>query len=125
SEYSEFLVELNYSKFNNEFLGREDVLAEPEWIKFSMDRINLNIVYDYDLLHLLNDDLVFGLNAGPSFSILNDWKIKDSSKENYYMDPYIFDARYMQSDTYAESTSVNVFGAIGISARFRNIEANL
>lgn len=125
SEHSEFLAELNYSKFNNEFLGREDMLAEPEWLQFSMDRINFTIVYDYDLLRLLNDDLVFGLNAGPSFSVLNDWNNKDDSKENYLMDPYLFDAQYMKYDTWSQSTTINVFGAFGLSARFKNFEANL
>lgn len=128
SEHSEVVSELSIARYNVQLMGRENQLAQPEWIKFNMDRINLTAVYDYDLIHFLNGDLALGLNAGPSIAFFTTFNAIDESKEKYLLDPYYIEADRMRIDQYmgdSGNISINVFAALGLSVRYKNIEANL
>ncbi|MGV3461677.1 MAG: outer membrane beta-barrel protein [Flavobacterium sp.] len=125
SKNSEIQVEFNYSRYSTELIGRETELSNSEWIKFNLDRFNLSVIYDYELVHFLKEDIALGLCAGPSMAMLNDFKIDDDSKSHYLLDPYYVPADYLEMDTKNEQTSINVFGVVGITGRYRNFEANL
>jgi hypothetical protein len=125
SEHSEFLVELSYTRFKTELLAKESLMAtEQEWIKLNMDRFNLSVIYDYDVLHFLDEDIALGVNAGPSIAFIQDWRLDEGSKETYLIEPYAIEPAYLRTDTYTEKISFNAFIEFGISARYRNIEAN-
>jgi hypothetical protein len=125
SENSEIQVELNYSRYSTELVGRETQLSEPEWLEFNLDRINLSVVYDYEVVHFLNKDIALGICAGPSISLLNNFVLADESKSDYLLEPYHMTPDYLEMDTKNEGTSINVFGVVGITGRYRNFEANL
>lgn len=125
TDNSEIQAELNYSRYSTELIGRETQLADPEWLKFNLDRINLSVVYDYELVHFLKKDIALGICAGPSISFLNNFTLADDSKGDYLLEPYHMTPDYMEMDTKNEGTSINVFGIVGITGRYRNLEANL
>lgn len=125
SRNSEIQVEFNYSRYATELIGRETQLSDPEFIKFNLERINISVIYDYELVHFLKEDIALGLCAGPSISLLNNFKLADDSKSDYLLDPYLITPDYLEMDTKNEQTSVNVFGVVGITGRYRNFEANL
>ena len=120
SEYSEFIVEITYNRYKMELLGREDFYAKPEWIKFHTDRVNLTAIYDYDILHFLDEDLAIGVNGGPTLSVLNNMKA-ESGKDYYLLDPYQLNAGYLANDALV----FNVYASLGVSARYRNLESHL
>lgn len=125
SEYSEILVEMSLARFRTELLGRESIDAtEQEWLKFSMDRVNLSVIYDYDVLHFLDEDIAIGINAGPSLAFVQDWRLEDESKEDYIIEPYAVETKYMETDPYNGTVSFNAFVEFGLSVRYRNLEGN-
>ncbi len=125
SEHSEVLLELTFTKHNFELMGREDILSDPQWLKFGVQRINLAAIYDYDIFHFLDEDLALGLCAGPTVAFYNDMKIKDTSKDLYLLDPYYMETPYMHIDEGSGKLSINVFASFGATARYRNAEASL
>lgn len=125
SDNSEVLVGISFSQYNFDLMGRENELANPEWIRFGLQRINLDCVYDYDIFHFMEDDLAVGLCAGASVAFLNDIYLKDTDKEDYTLDPYGVDPEYLMMDEASESMTINVFGVVGATARYRDIEATL
>jgi hypothetical protein len=120
SDYSEFVVEMTYNRYTMELLGREDYYAKPEWIKFHTNRFNLAVIYDYDILHFLDEDLAIGLNAGPTLSFFNNMKA-ESDKDYYLLDPYQLNAGYLANDGFA----LNIYGSAGVSVRYLNLESHL
>ncbi|KGO92731.1 outer membrane beta-barrel protein [Flavobacterium subsaxonicum] len=125
SENSEILTEITVSRHRMEFIGRENELASPEWIKFHLDRSNVSFIYDYDILHFLDDDLAIGFCAGPSFAFFGNFIPTDKSKEGYLLDPYGMDTEYMRLDGYGETMAFNVLAAFGPSVRYVNLEGSL
>jgi len=126
SSYSEILVEISLARFKSEFLGRESIESvEKEWIKMHMDRINLAVIYDYDVLHFFDEDLAIGINAGPSLAFIQDWRLDDQSKEVYLIEPYSIEPQYMMTDAYNEKVSLNIYVEFGMSVRYRNLEGSL
>lgn len=125
SEYSEILAEMSIARHNVSMQGREDYTSEPEWIDFRSERAIISVIYDYDLIHFLDEDLVIGLNLGPSVSFTYNFAPVDDSKKFYYLDPYYAQGDYMGIDSYNESLSLNAFVAGGVSIRYRDLEANI
>lgn len=125
SDNSQIVADLTVSRFYMDFLGRETLTGNLQWIAFSLDRINLDVVYHYDVVKLLDDDFVIGVTGGASLGILSDFTLKDDSKSDYYLDPYGADPEYMRIDTYNESPSFNVFAIVGATVRYDRYELNL
>ncbi len=123
SERSEFFMELGYSRHFVKFIGRENELSAPEDIKFNLESTYINFVYDYS--YLITDDFRFGVNVGPSFSFLYDYKLVDDSKGDYVLDPLYMSPQSMRIDTLKDELSANVFVTVGLSAEYRTLRCNL
>lgn len=125
SDNSQIRTELTLSRFYMEFLGRETQTSNPEWILFSLDRINLNVLYHYNVFSLVKGDLEIGVTGGGSMGIFTDFSLEEDSKGEYYLDPYGADPEYMKIDSYNNTPSFNFFGVFGVGARYRKFELNL
>lgn len=126
SENSEILMEMSISRFNQQFRGRATVDAEPEWVKFNLDRLNLGFLYDYDIVHFFRGDLAVGLCGGLSGSAFQNFVLVDDSKEMYLMEPYNVEAYYLEMNTRGNSTVTFTGYAVGgVSLRYRDIEGSL
>lgn len=124
-EYSEILTELTYNRFSTELLGRKDELSNPEWIKFYAERINLAVLYDYNIFNFSDDEISLGLCAGPTVSFVSDYNVSDDSKENYLLDPYNMNQDVLRMDVYGDKVFCNLYGTLGITGRYSNFEASL
>lgn len=124
SEKFELMMELNYSRNFMTILGRADYYEKPEELKFNLDKFNIPILINYNFLNL-NDDWYFGVELGPSISLMNNFILLDESKEDYLIDPYYLKVSYLEFDNQNEKFSINVFGAVGLSAEYRQIMMNL
>ena len=125
SEYSEILADVTYSQFNVDLLGRKEALAQPEWKKFKTERVNVTFLYDYDILHFLDEDLAIGIGAGPSFAFITNFQPVKDDGTAFLIDPYGIDTEYMKIDENNSKVSFNVFAAVGVTVRYRNTEAGL
>lgn len=123
SEKFELLFEMNYSAHFVKFVGREEPEAEPEDIKFELDKINLPILINYTYLNV-DDTWRFGVEAGPSLSFLHNYKLLDESKRDYYLEPLYLEPDLLEFDTNNEKISFNVFLAAGLTADYTQFRAN-
>lgn len=124
-EYSELLAELTYNRFATELLGRKDALSSPEWIRFYAERINLSVLYDYNIFSFHDEDFSLGVCAGPTLSFVSDFNVSDDSKEDYVLDPYNMNKDVLLMDTYGEKVIGNLYGTFGITGRYFNWEGSL
>lgn len=124
SDRFELFTEINFSRNFMTILGRKDYYEKSEELKFNLDKINIPILFNYNYLNL-NNDWYFGIELGPSISILNNFILLDESKENYLLDPYYLQIDYLEFDSQNEEISLNIFGAAGLSVEYRQIMLNL
>jgi hypothetical protein len=122
SEKFEVFVEMNYARHFMKFVGREDQLATPEDIKFNLETINVPFILDYTVLNL-NDEWFFGINAGPSISLLYDYKLVDQGKADYVLDPLYTSPNQLEFDSNKEKASINAFIALGVSVEYNRFMA--
>lgn len=122
SEKFEAFVEMNYARHSMKFIGREDELATPEDIKFRLETFNVPFILDYTVLNL-DDEWFFGINAGPSISLLYDYKLVDEGKEGYVLDPLYTTPNQLEFDSNKEKVSLNAFIAMGVSVEYNRFMA--
>lgn len=122
SEKFEVFVEMNYARHFMKFIGREDQLATPEEIKFNLETFNVPIILDYTVLNL-DDEWFFGINAGPSLSLLYDYKLVDDGKSDYVLDPLYTTTDQLEFDSNKEKASINAFIALGVSVEYNRFMA--
>lgn len=122
SEKFEAFVELNYARHSVKFVGRETELAPQEDIKFNLENFNIPITIDYTVLNL-DDEWFFGVNAGPSLSLIHNYKLADDSKSDYVLDPLYAKPSALEFDSNKETLSVNVFLALGLSVEYKQFMA--
>jgi len=121
TDYSKFIVEVGFTRNNIELLARQSELAEPEWIKFRGDVASLSVIYNYDVLHFLSDDIAIGLNLGPSISFNPKWVIADDSQEGmYYVDPYEFSTTDQGTEEWNNPRHLNIYAVMGLNFTYRN-----
>lgn len=125
TEHSEMMIEFGISRFRTEFLGRADEYSEPEWVPFSNDRFNLAVLYDYDVLNFYDDELALGVLAGPNLFLGNKYLVEDDAKESYVLDPYYATSDMMKIDEHHGKGALNLFGTVGVKARYRFIEGSV
>ena len=123
SEKFEVFVEMNYARHFMKFIGRENNLASPEDIKFNLETFNVPVVLDYTVLNL-NDKWFFGINAGPSLSLLYDYKLVDDAKSDYVLDPLYTTPHQLEFDSNKDQVSINAFIALGVSVEYNRFLAN-
>ena len=123
SEKFEVFVEMNYARHFMKFIGRENNLATPEDIKFNLETFNVPVVVDYTVLNL-NDEWFFGINAGPSLSLLYDYKLVDDAKADYVLDPLYTTPDQLEFDSNKEQVSINAFIALGVSVEYKRFLAS-
>ncbi len=123
SEKFEVFVEMNYARHFMKFIGRENNLATPEDIKFNLETFNVPVVVDYTVLNL-NDEWFFGINAGPSLSLLYDYKLVDDAKADYVLDPLYTTPDQFEFDSNKEQASINAFIALGVSVEYHRFLAS-
>ncbi|WP_298475488.1 outer membrane beta-barrel protein [uncultured Maribacter sp.] len=116
NEKSELQVEIGVSKNFVTFLGRDDELGEPKEAKFSMTNPIVNAFYNYSFFE--NDNFKLGINAGPSVSILYEYKPVDDISDEFRIDPLLVEPFYLEFDTRNEVISINVFAQLGLSAYY-------
>lgn len=125
-EYSEILAELTFNRFSTELMGRQDALSSPEWIKFNADRINLAVLYDYNIIHFNDDeDFSLGVVGGPTLSFLSNYSVADEGKQDYLLSPFDTPTETLLLDDYSEQTLCNIYATLGITGRYLNWEASL
>lgn len=125
SDNSELLAEFNFNRYNFQLMGRKDLDSEREWINFNLYRMGISVLYDYDIVSLLKDDLTIGLCAGPSLQLLSYMTPADESHNHYLLDPYDVEARELSIDDESESLLLSPFAAFGFSARYQSIQATV
>lgn len=125
SEYSEIVTEITYNRYNFQIEGRETMTSDPEWIKFGADKVNFTAVYDYNIVHFMKEDFSIGLCAGPTASIYNKMGLKDNAKENYLLGSYYIPAVELTTQDQYDSLIFNLFGTVGVTGRYRNLEGSL
>lgn len=59
SDHFELFVEMNYSRNNMSFIGRESELSNPEELNFHLDKFNIPIILNYTYLN--TKDLALGI----------------------------------------------------------------
>ena len=124
NDRSQLLLELNYNSHFVNFVGRKNELATPEDIKFKLEEISIPVSYNYSFIVL--DEFRFGINAGPSFHFIHEYKIVDESKEQYLLDPLQAQANDLLFDTRNDEMSFNIFLALGLSIQYKDsLMANL
>lgn len=123
SDHFELFVEMNYSRNNMSFIGRESELSNPEELNFHLDKFNIPIILNYTYLN--TKDLALGIEMGPTISILNNFVLNDDEKSNYLLDPYYIRTEWMEFDSQNEKISLNVFGTVGLSAEYNQFLVNL
>lgn len=123
SEKFEVFVEMNYARHFMKFIGRENNLATPEDIKFNLETFNVPIILDYTVLNL-NDEWFFGIIAGPSLSLLYDYKLVDDDKADYVLDPLYSTPDQLEFDSNKEQVSINAFIALGVSVEYKRFLAS-
>ena len=123
SEKFEVFVEMNYARHFMKFIGRENNLATPEDIKFNLETFNVPVVVDYTVLNL-NDEWFFGINAGPSLSLLYDYTLVDDAKSDYVLDPLYTTPHQLEFDSNKDQVSINAFIALGVSVEYNRFLAN-
>ncbi|MFP9112753.1 hypothetical protein ACLI1A_02355 [Flavobacterium sp. RHBU_3] len=125
SDNSFIRAEFTLSRFYMDFLGRETSTSNPQWISFSLDRINFNALYHYNFVSLLKGDIEIGVSAGGSMGMFTDFVLEDDYREDYLLDPYGADPEALKIDGNRNSLSFNFFGVAGIGARYRKFELNV
>lgn len=123
SDRSELFFEINYTKHFTKFIGRANQTAPPEDLKFNLENANIGFLYNYS--YLVIDDYKLGVNIGPTFSFLYEYKLIDDSKYEYVLDPLYASPNDLLFDTRNEQLSFNTFLSIGLSAQYDFLMANL
>lgn len=121
----ELSMGLNYVHHRMVFIGKADMDAEPEELKFKLENLDLPIIFNYNLLNLKNETLKFGVNAGITISFFQQYVPSDSSKEDYILDPLYMPVKYLKFDQENESISINTYIPFGISAEYASVVCNL
>jgi hypothetical protein len=122
---SEILIEGSFSRNNVDFRGREDAAASPVWVGFTLDRFNLNLIYDYELFHFSNDDMAIGICGGASGSLFQNFELKDPAQEMYLLEPYGVTGYDLEIDTRGSGLTITAYAALGVSLRFKQFEGSL
>jgi len=125
SKHSELFFEINYNKHFVKLIGRENELSAPQDLKFNLENIAFEAVYNYNYIAL--DDFRLGINAGPSFSFFYEYVLtnSDSDKGEYLLDPFYVSPRSLTFDSINEQISFNLFLSIGLSAQYNFLMVNL
>lgn len=120
---SEILTEFNFNRYNFKLMGRKDLDSERDWINFNLYRMGISVLYDYDVLSLMKDDLTIGLCAGPSLQLLSYMTPAKESDNHYLLDPYDVEAGDLSIDDESDSLLLSPFAAFGFSARYLSLQA--
>ncbi len=125
TDNSEILLEASISRNNVQFRGREDAASAPVWIKFTLDRINLNLLYDYKVFHFSNDNFAVGACGGLSGSIFQNYELKDPDKESYLLEPYGVSSYDLEMDSRGGRPTFTYYAVLGANLRYKQFEAGL
>jgi len=123
SDHFELFVEMNYSRNNMSFIGRESELSNPEELNFHLDKFNIPIILNYTYLN--TKDLALGIEMGPTVSLLSNYTLNEDEKAGYLLDPYYIRTDWMEFDSQNETVSFNLFGTVGLSAEYNQFLVNL
>lgn len=122
SDSFEVLAEINFNNHRVKLVGRETETSQPKDLNFYMQNFGVSALIHYKLLEL--EDFTFGLNLGPTATLLYGYKTKDSNS-GYLIDPLYIETRYMDFDSWNEQISFNAFVSLGLSAQYDSFMANL
>lgn len=121
SDNSKLIFEGYYSSNKSSISGREDLQSPQEMIDIKINSLNMGVVFDYDILHYFDDDLMIGINAGPTFMFVGGMKPADDRKEFYLLGS----TDYTVSQLHDFQNKIKVFGSLGASAQYGMFELSL
>jgi hypothetical protein len=120
----EFSIGMNYVHHRMIFIGKEDLNAEPENLKFKLENLDVPFILNYNFLNLDND-MKIGVNAGFTVSFIQQYVPIDDTKENYILEPLNLQVKYLNFDQENESISINTYLPIGLSTEYHQVACNL
>jgi hypothetical protein len=123
TDYLELSIGINYMHHRMIFVGKSDLEAEPEDLDFRLENFDVPFILNYNFFD--NDKWKFGVNAGFTVSLVQQYTYADESKENYILEPVNLDVKYLNFDQENEGISFNTYVPFGVSAEFNNIACNL
>ncbi|KUJ60706.1 hypothetical protein AR687_16905 [Flavobacteriaceae bacterium CRH] len=121
----ELVMGLNYVHHRMIFIGKENLDAEPEDLKFRLDNLDLPIILNYKFLKFDDDNIKIGVNAGITLSFFQQYTPADTSKEDYILEPLALEVKYMNFDQMNESLSINTYIPMGITVEYYNVACNI
>lgn len=121
----ELSIGLNYVHHRMIFIGKADLDAEPEDLKFTLENLDVPFILNYNFLSFDNDNLKVGINAGFTVSIAQQYVPVDDSKENYILEPINLKVKYLNFDQENEKISINTYIPVGLSTEYHQVACNL
>lgn len=125
TEDLEFSIGLNYVHHRMIFVGKADLDAEPEDLKFTLENFDVPFVLNYNFLSFNDDNLKIGVNAGFTVSFAQQYIPADNSKENYILEPLNLQVKYLNFDQENERISINTYIPLGFRVEYHNLACNL